>query len=149
MGVAPLLILGALASCSNEAREVAPGIPQTAPTGNTDPRISAYQANLYQISQGSRYFYWYGCVACHSGTAPSATSFTGERWQRGGGFADVYQSIAAHRPKPAYGDVIPLEQLWQVTAYVRDLAKHYPQKRRRVSLDQKGEAQGPRWPGPQ
>jgi hypothetical protein len=37
---------------------------------------------------------------------------------------------------------VPVEQLWQITAYVRDLSSHYPEKRRRLSLDQKAEPQG-------
>lgn len=149
IGVASLLTLAALAGCNNEARELGPSLPQTAPAENTDPRISAYQSNLYQVSQGGRYFSWYGCSACHSDSAPGAANLADGRWQRGHGFADVYRAIAAHQPEPAYGDVIPVEQLWQVTAYVRDLPKHYPEKRRRVSLDKKGEPQGSHWSGPQ
>jgi len=146
---APLLILTALAACSNEAREVGPSLPQTPPVGNMDPRIAAYRANLYQVSQGGRYFTWYGCSSCHGDGAPGAANLADGRWQHGGGFADVYRAIAAHRPEPSYAGTIPVEQLWQVTAYVRDLPTHYPEKRRRVSLDQKGEPQGSRWSGPQ
>jgi mono/diheme cytochrome c family protein len=141
--------LAVLGACSNEVRDLGPNLPQTAPAGNADPRISAYQANRYQVSQGGRYFAWYGCSTCHEESAPGAANLANGHWRRGGGFADVYQAIAAHRPEPAYEDVIPVEQLWQVTAYVRDLPNYYPEKRRRVSLDQKGELQGSQWSGPQ
>jgi mono/diheme cytochrome c family protein len=149
MGQASLLAFMALAGCSNEARDVGPSLPQTAPAGNSDPRIRAYQANHYQISQGGRYFTWYGCSTCHSDNASGAANLIDGRWRHGGGFADVYRAIAVHRPEPGYRDTLPIEQIWQVTAYIRDLPKHYPEKRQRVSLDQKGEPQGSRWSGPQ
>jgi mono/diheme cytochrome c family protein len=149
MGAASLLILTALAACSNEAREVGPSLPQTPPVGNADPRIAIYQANFYQVAQGGRYFNWYGCSSCHGDSAPGTANLSDGRWRRGDGFADVYRAIAEHRPQPGYADTIPVEQTWQITAYVRDLPKHYPEKRRRVSLDQKGEPQGSQWSGPQ
>jgi cytochrome c oxidase cbb3-type subunit III len=149
VGAASLLALTVLAGCSNEVREIGPSLPQTSPAGNGDPRISAYQANLYQVSQGGRYFAWYGCSACHSDGAPGAANLADNHWRGGGGFADVYRAIAEHRPAPAYGDIIPPEQIWQITAHVRDLSRHYPEKRRRLSLDQKSEPHGSQWSGPQ
>ncbi len=69
-----LASLPALAACSREARNLGPSLPQTAPTGNADPRIAAYQANLYQVAQGGRYFSWYGCSGCHDDGAPGAAN---------------------------------------------------------------------------
>lgn len=143
-----LASLPALAACSREARNLGPSLPQTAPTGNADPRIAAYQSNLYQVAQGGRYFSWYGCSGCHDDGAPGAANLPDGQWRHGGGFAEVYQAIARHRPGHDYERTIPIEQLWQLTAYVRDLPRHFPEKRRRTSLDQKGEPQGSRWSGP-
>lgn len=146
--LAPVALL-AVAACRDEARNLGPRPPQTIPVGNVDPRIPAYQANLYQVAQGGRYFAWYGCSGCHDDSARGAANLSDGRWHRGGGFADVYRAIARHRPAPAYEETVPVEQLWQLTAYVRDLPAHHPEKRRRVSLDQRGEPQGSQWSGPQ
>ena len=62
------LLLLAVSACSNEARPVSAALPQTPPTGAGDPRIDQYQKNQYQISQGGRYFIWYGCARCHYGS---------------------------------------------------------------------------------
>ena len=45
-----------LAGCTQEARQIGPTVPRTAPVGNADPRIPAYQSNVYQVAQGGRYF---------------------------------------------------------------------------------------------
>ncbi|UXC93436.1 MULTISPECIES: hypothetical protein [Sphingobium] len=137
-----------LGGCSQEARDLGPGLPQTAPHGNADPRIDAYQGNFYQIAQGGRYFAWYGCSPCHSEQAKGGARLSDGQWVQGGGFADVYRSIATGHGG-AFGRRVPVEQLWQITAYVRDLPLHYPEKRRRLLLDQKGEPQGSAWSGPQ
>jgi hypothetical protein len=51
-------LLAILTGCSREARTLDPHIPTTPPVGPVDPRIPFYQANLYQIAQGGRYFSW-------------------------------------------------------------------------------------------
>ena len=128
---------------------IGPSVPQTPPSGDADPRISAYQKNVYQVSQGGRYFSWYGCSQCHTEDAPGALKLADGRWQHGGGFAQVYGSIVARHPGHHFQARIPVEQLWQITAYVRDLPGHTPEKRRRLLVDQKAEAQGSSWQGPQ
>lgn len=143
-----MLCIGALAACTSEARNVGPTPPQTAPLGNADPRVSAYQDNFYQLSQGGRYFAWYGCAGCHTETAAGVLDLPDDRWRYGGGFADVYAAVADRHGGYAYRQSMPTEQLWQVTAYVRDLPKHQPEKRRRGAMDQKGEPTGRAWSGP-
>lgn len=138
----------ALAGCSKEARSLDPSQPQTAPTGNADPRVERYQDNAYQISQGGRYFTWYGCGACHGSGATGVFNLGDGRWAHGGGFADVYRSIAQGHPGRRYGELIPIETLWQITAYVRDLPKQPGEKRRRQDLDEAAEPQGRQWSGP-
>jgi cytochrome c oxidase cbb3-type subunit 3 len=145
-----MVLIGAcLCSCSQEARMLGPNMPQTRPAGDDDPRIPAYQSNFYQVAQGGRYFTWYGCAACHRDDAAGALNLADGRWYRGGGFAHVFHSIADRHGQPGYGAHIPVEQLWQLTAYVRDRPAHYPEKRRRLDLDQKAEPQGSSWSGPQ
>jgi len=138
-----VLPIMAIAACSREARDMQPAAAQTAPRGPADPRIPFYQDNAYQVSQGGRYFTWYGCSTCHGETAQGALKLNDDAWKRGGGFDHVYHAIIAH----AAGPRIPTEQLWQITAYVRDLHTHTPAKLRRQDLDQQGEPTGDSWSG--
>ena len=138
-----------LTSCSAEKRPAEPSQPQTAPNGPSDPRIADFENSAYQLSQGGRYFSWYGCSSCHSSTAQRVRNMADGRWANGGSFEQVYRSITAHpdlKLKP--GESVPAEQLWQLTAYVRSLNTLEPAKRRRQDFDQAGEPQGDNWSGP-
>ena len=147
----PLTIMLALClcACSKEARNLGPSLPQTAPASGDDPRIAAYQDNFYQVSAGGRYFAWYGCARCHVESGAAALNLADDRWTHGAGFAQVFRSIAGGHGRLDYAAHIPAEQLWQLTAYVRDLSQHFPEKRRRAAVDQQAEPQGSHWTGPQ
>ena len=145
------ILLGLLAAaCSREARTVGPDLPQTPPNGRADPRAAKYEQNAYQISQGGRYFTWYGCGACHASDAKGVLNLGDEYWKHGGSLTDVYATIAHGHPGALahLGDRIPTEQLWQITAYARTLHTLNPDQRRRQDLDQAGEPQGDNWSGP-
>lgn len=109
-----------------------------------------YQGNAYQISQGGRYFAWYGCGGCHGNDASGDMTLQDRRHRHGDGFDEVYRFVASGHPgdEAHYGERIPVEQLWQITAYVRDLPMIEPAKRRRQDVDAVGEPQGSRWSGP-
>lgn len=142
--MAGLLIGG----CQREARNLGPALPQTAPRGSIDPRIRFYQDNAYQVAQGGRYFDWYGCASCHGDNASDTRKLNDHRWWHGGTFVQVYAAIAkGHRPLE-YDRRVPAEQLWQLTAYVRDLSQHTPEKRHRLAVDLVGEPQERNWSGP-
>jgi mono/diheme cytochrome c family protein len=138
-----------LCGCTAEKREIGPGQPQTAPASASDPRAPRYEANAYQVSQGGRLFAWYGCQSCHGDDATGVLDLADRRWRYGGGVDQVYASIAQGRPPgmPGYGRA-PSEQIWQLTAYVRQLEALPPSKRRRQDADQKGEPTGSGWSGP-
>ncbi len=144
------LIALPVASCSAESRTAGPDLPQTAPNGAQDPRAAAYERNLYQVAQGGRYFTWYGCGGCHGSNAQGALNLGDRAWVHGGDLDQVYGFIADRHPgaQPGYAVRIPTEQLWQITAYVRNLPRLTPEKRRRQDLDQIGEPQGSNWSGP-
>lgn len=144
--LAGLLLLGA---CEREKRELSPSPPATAPTGPADPRAALYQQNNYQVSQGGRLFGWYGCQSCHGDDATGVRNLADNQWRYGGDPAAIYASIAHGRAggMPAYGGRIPPEQIWQLTAYARELHETEPAKRRRQDLDQAGEPQGTSWTG--
>lgn len=138
----------ALAGCSAESRTVGADLPQTEPTGAQDPRAARYERNAYQVAQGGRYFTWYGCGGCHGSDAAGALNLNDTLWAHGSDLDQVYRFIAQGHGDARYGERIPTEQLWQITAYVRTLPQLKPEKRRRQDVDQVGEAQGDNWTGP-
>ena len=137
-----------LSACRQEARDIGPAVPQTRPNGPEDKRIAALQQNAYQIAQGGRYFAWYGCQACHAESAAGVLNLSDGTWRHGGSFDRVFAAIADSHGRLAYSVRVPAEQLWQITAYVRDLPLHTPEKRRRGMVDQKAEPVGSAWSGP-
>lgn len=139
-----------LSACSGEKRTLGSDSPQSAPTGPNDPSAAAYEENAFQVSQGGRYFTWYGCGSCHGDSAKGMLDLSRAERRRSASFDRVYTMIAQHRrPEgPNYGWRIPVEQLWQITAYVRELPDTPPEKRRRRDIDQQDEPQGDSWTGP-
>lgn len=131
-------------ACSREARDVGSDQPLTAPVSASDPRIAYFHDNVAQVGQGGRYFAWYGCGGCHAEDAPGWRNLADGRWRRGGSFDQVYRAIAGPH---GYGARIPVQQLWQITADVRDLPTHTPEKLRRQDLDQQGEPTADSWNG--
>lgn len=146
-GLCIFAVLAMLTACSQEARTLAPDLPQTPPHGAIDPRIAKYQDTLYQVAQGGRYFTWAGCGTCHAAGATGARNLSDGRWLHGGDFDRVYASIAYRHPARRYADTIPVEQLWQIAAYVRSLPQLPLEKRRRADRDQQNEPQGSIWTG--
>lgn len=132
-----------LTACSQEARPIGMAVPLSAPRGADDPRIAQYQQNYAQVSQGARYYLWYGCTACHGAANPRGPDLALGRWRGGSGFDAVYAAISRGQEGEAhdYGGRIPVEQLWQLTAYVRELPQLESQKRRRQDVDTSAEPQ--------
>lgn len=145
--VATAWIFGALAlsGCSKESRLTDADQPVTAPSGSADPRAAQYRDNAFQVSQGSRYFSWYGCGGCHAAGAAGALNIAKGRWRRGGTIDRIFASITGHGQ---LGQRIPIEQRWQLAAYVMQLPGLDPALRRRQDLDSVGEAQASQWRGP-
>jgi len=147
--VASLMCGALLVACTRESRTIGPEQPQTPPNGANDPRIANFEGNAYQIAQGGRYFTWYGCGTCHTEGAPGRRDLALEMTRRSRSFDTVYALIAGHRGVPVdYAARIPIEQLWQISAYVRSLPGIKPELRRRQTLDQTGEPQASNWSGP-
>ena len=144
----PFLLALSLAACSKEGRKLDPGQPQTAPAGPDDPRAAQFDGNVFQVAQGGRYFTWYGCGTCHRPESRGVLDLADRTWRHGGEVDAVYRSIAERHGQRAYGRHIPAEQLWQMTAYVRQLGTLDPARRRRQDTDQRGEPQAQSWGGP-
>lgn len=132
----------ALAGCSREKRVIDVEQPLTDPVGMSDPRIAQFAANAFQISQGGRYFSWYGCGDCHGAGKPSDLA---DFRKRPVPFDETYRAIASHQ---GYVGRIPTEQRWQLAAYVRQLPDLDPAYRKRQDIDQSGEPTGSTWKGP-
>jgi len=137
-------------ACSPEVRTAGPSQPQTPPINAADPRATAYEGNYQQVSQGGLYFGWYGCSQCHGAAALGVLDLADAQWRHGGAIDQIYRSIAERHPGPLgrYRARIPVEQLWQLTAYVRQLGALAPEQRRRQDLDQSGQPQAAQWSGP-
>ena len=125
-----------LAGCSAEQRTLVAAQPTSPPTGPDDPRIAAIKGNFYQISQGGRYFTWYGCTSCHG--EPK----TG--WPPRLPFVTYYARIG-HK---GYDRKIAAEQRWQISAYLNSLTVTDAAKRDRQAVDQKDEPTAGQWQGP-
>ncbi len=141
------MVMAVLPGCTNEARTLGAELPVTPPRSADDPRIAFVQQNVDQVSRGGRYFGWYGCSGCHRLDAHGALDLADGRWRHGGAFDQVYRSIAGGSGDHAYAGRIPVQQLWQITAYVRDMPAEQREKLVRQAIDQAGEPTGNVWSG--
>lgn len=138
-----VLLMAMLAACSAEKRIVDADQPVTAPARPGDPQAARFEGNAFQISQGGRYFAWYGCGTCH-GTGVKGPADLSDPMRRDRLIA-IYAKIQSHGTVTAR---IPVEQRWQLAAFVRQLPATDREYRRRQDLDQVGEPQGSSWQGP-
>jgi cytochrome c oxidase cbb3-type subunit 3 len=144
-GATALAALLILTGCSKEKRILDADQPVTDPVGPQDPRTKQFQDNAWQVSQGGRYFTWYGCGGCHGNGAQGANNLADGYWRHGSTADRVYASIAKHG---TLGARIPVEQRWKLAAFVQQLPLLDPAYRRRQDTDQLGEPQGDNWSGP-
>jgi mono/diheme cytochrome c family protein len=124
-------------------------LPRTGPDGADDPRVAYFDSNAYQVGQGGRYAAWYGCNGCHGQGAQGVMNLRDGAWRHRGRFPDIYRSIADRHPAPElrFGERIPVQQLWQITAYVHNLEGFGTERIRRQRFDQAGEPEGRQWSG--
>ncbi len=125
-----------LAGCSRERRTVDVEQPSTPPSASApDPRMDRYLKNSYEVSQGGRYFVWYGCAGCHDGRPGHAIDLAVGPWRHGRSVAEVFRYVAHDHPPPSEGPRIPDEQLWEITAYIDHLPSVDPEARFRQAND--------------
>jgi cytochrome c oxidase cbb3-type subunit 3 len=92
-----------------------------------------YEANAYQVSQGQELYSAFNCVGCHAhGGGDIGPALMDEKWIYGGEIDQIYLSIAQGRANgmPAFGGMIPSQQIWQIAAYVRSMGGHGPKSAR-------------------
>ena len=84
-----------------------------------------YQGDGAAIQEGERLFGQMNCAGCHGYDAKGGMGpdLTDPFWRYGGTPAEIYKSIHEGRPKgmPAWGGMLPAEDIWRVTAYVQSL----------------------------
>jgi mono/diheme cytochrome c family protein len=85
-----------------------------------------YDGDKKAIATGGQLFVAYNCIDCHGadGAGAMGPSFQDGRWHFGGSAGAVFESISEGRPDgmPSWGGRISNDQIWMLTAYVRQLA---------------------------
>ena len=127
-----LLPLALLAGCERETRLLSPPPGESQLPGESPlqgairvPVANPYEDNAYAVAQGKRWYRAYNCNGCHGqGGGSSGPALMDAQWRYGADTAGVFASIAQGRPggMPAYGSRVPVEQLRQLTAYVRSMS---------------------------
>jgi cytochrome c oxidase cbb3-type subunit 3 len=101
------------------------GPPPGQPTSPATRVENPYEGDVVAIQQGKALFGAMNCVYCHGaqGSGLIGPPLDGAGWRYGGAPAQIYNSIHDGRPKgmPAWGDRLPPEQIWKLTAYVESL----------------------------
>ena len=100
-----------------------PGVDHSLVTA--DPRVAAYLNNADAVNTGKRLFQQYNCSGCHSnGGGGMGPDLMDDVWIYGGRLEQIHQTLVQGRPNgmPSWGDKVPDEQLWQISAYVRSMS---------------------------
>ncbi|MGH7025696.1 MAG: c-type cytochrome [Caulobacteraceae bacterium] len=103
-----------------------PGQP-VSPAANV---ANPFEGDAQAIAQGKTLFSAMNCVYCHgtggSGLIGPPLNSTG--WRYGGAPAQLYNSIHDGRPQgmPAWGSVLPPDQIWRLVAYIESLGGASP-----------------------
>lgn len=102
---------------------LAPGLD--APLRTIDPRAAPFYENAAAVVTGKRLFGQFNCSGCHSnGGGGMGPSLMDDVWIYGSRLEQIHQTLVEGRPNgmPTWGDKIPDEQLWQISAYVRSMS---------------------------
>jgi cytochrome c oxidase cbb3-type subunit III len=129
----------ALAGCKREERrfrEVPPAADVTSNVvmGSLQPGPSLvsvgtehpYDKNAYAIAQGKRLYVQMNCAGCHGlgGGGGIGPPLMDAKWIYGADPSNIFSTIVEGRPNgmPSWKGKLSNDQVWQLTAYVRDLA---------------------------
>ena len=133
-------VLLLLAACERERREYH-SAPAQAPAPH--PRLSTlqpgqsltesvsalglhYENNAFHVSQGSKWYRWFNCNACHGsgGGGAIGPALMDAQWRYGGNIDQIHASIMEGRPNgmPSWRGKLTDAQAWQLAAYVRALS---------------------------
>jgi cytochrome c oxidase cbb3-type subunit III len=102
---------------------LSPGAGRTLTT--IDPRAAKYYDNPEAVKAGKFLFGSMNCAGCHTnGGGGMAPSLLDNQWIYGGRLEQIHQTLVEGRPNgmPAWGGVLPDDQLWNLAAYVRSMS---------------------------
>ena len=98
-----------------------PGMPE-----QQAPVASPYQDNAWGMGEGKRLYSAYNCSGCHgvNGGGAIGPALIDDKWIYGSQPDQIYSTISQGRPDgmPSFGGHIPVQQIWQLVAYVQSMA---------------------------
>lgn len=90
-----------------------------------------YAESPEHIEAGRRLFSAMNCNGCHSsGGGGMGPPLMDKTWIYGGNVENIAATIAEGRPNgmPSFRALIPMDQIWELAAYVQSLSKHPTEK---------------------
>jgi cytochrome c oxidase cbb3-type subunit III len=91
----------------------------------TSPAAHDHSRNAFDISEGKRLFKWFNCNGCHfNGGGGIGPALMDDQWIYGSSMGNIAATIREGRPNgmPSFRGRIPLDQIWQIAAFVRSLS---------------------------
>lgn len=89
-----------------------------------------YAENQGAIEEGRFLYVRMNCAYCHGfdGRGGMGPDLTDQRWRYGASDADIFNSIFRGRAQgmPAWGMVLPQNQIWELVTYVQSLGGAHP-----------------------
>ena len=136
--LAAVMLVALAAGCTAPAPDEAPAPPgtgerlmvtagalQAGPVVDTSHARNPHEGNELGKAEGQRLFGWFNCAGCHGavGGGGMGPPLRDSQWIYGSTPASIFQSIAQGRPNgmPAFGRLIPDEQIWKLELYIRSL----------------------------
>ncbi|HXH12049.1 MAG TPA: c-type cytochrome [Alphaproteobacteria bacterium] len=140
MGLYAVVVLAFTSPCAGAGQPTRPVPPggagaPAAPTSELrpgpavrqpEPVKNPYAGDPQAIAQGQKLYQAFNCVGCHfNGGGGIGPPLMDRDWIYGGEPANIFQSIAQGRPNgmPAYGVMLPDDQIWILAAYVQSLSE--------------------------
>lgn len=84
-----------------------------------------YEDNAWAVNEGKTLYSRYNCSGCHAnGGGGMGPALMDNRWIYGGHSEQIFATIVEGRPNgmPSFRGLIPENQVWQLTAYVRSMS---------------------------
>jgi cytochrome c oxidase cbb3-type subunit 3 len=109
-----------------DARPTTGGVePGISPQVVLGPLVNPHRGDRAAAATGRQLFTGFNCAGCHSGYAGGGMgpSLRDSLWIYGNQDAQIFSTIAEGRPygMPAWGGMIPDDQIWQIVTYIRTL----------------------------
>jgi len=101
---------------------LAPGGARPSPVNS---KAAEFEGNAFHLSEGKRLFDQFNCSGCHAkGGGGMGPALMDEKWIYGGSTEQIHATIRDGRPNgmPAFGGLIPDDQIWELSVYVRSLS---------------------------